>query len=212
MELNVSARGRKKSRDAALPAPLPKETAVATSVSVKICVADLATFQLAHPLANRSTIVRALIFSTAALDGPLSVASVEAPRAALWTSISMDAATELLLNEAFKKNAAKSLSAIIYHAVRDERVLERANGFLNLSEGARRRKVEALVLDTTGQTVSAVEDEETADAEAPTVLLSYLTGEVTRTEKELERVQKAHDAAKTALLAYRRTLGDDRIG
>ena len=91
-------------------------------------------------------------------------------------------------------------------------MLERANAFLNLSEGARRRKVEALVLDTTGQTVSAVEDEETADAEAPTVLLSYLTGEVTRTEKELERVQKAHDAAKTALLAYRRTLGDDRIG
>ncbi len=185
---------------------------MATSVSVKICVADLATFQLAHPLANRSTIVRALLYSTAALDGPLAVATVEAPRAALWTSISMDAATELLLNEAFKKNAAKSLSAIIYHAVRDERVLERANAFLNLSEGARRRKVEALVLDTTGQTVSAVDDEEAADAEAPTVLLSYLTGEVTRTEKELERVQKAHDAAKTALLAYRRTLGDDRIG
>jgi hypothetical protein len=184
---------------------------VATSVNVKICVADLATFQLAHPLANRSSIVRALIYSVAALDGPLNVAGIETPRAALWTSVSMDAATEILLTVAFKKNAAKSLSAIIYHAVRDPRVLERANHFLELSEGARKRRVEALVLDSTGQTVSAVEEEENAEAEAPTVLLSYLMGEVTRTEKELERVQKAHDAAKTALLAYRRTLGDDRI-
>lgn len=184
---------------------------MATSINVKICIADLATFQLAHPLANRSSIVRALIFSVAALDGTLAVANIEAPRAALWTSVSMDAATEILLSVAFKKNAAKSLSAIIYHSVRDERVLERANNFLNLSEGARRRKVEALVLDSTGQTVSAVEEDETADTEAPTVLLSYLMGEVTRTEKELERVQKAHDAAKLALTAYRRTLGDDRI-
>lgn len=184
---------------------------MATSVNVKICVADLATFQLAHPLANRSSIVRAIIYCVAALDTPLATAVIEPPRAALWTSVSMDAATEILLNVAFKKNAAKSLSAIIYHAVRDERVLETANQFLNLTEGARKRKVEALVLDSTGQTVSAVEEEETADAEAPTVLLSYLMGEVTRTEKELERVQKAHDAAKGALLAYRRTLGDDRI-
>jgi len=184
---------------------------MATSVNVKVCIADLATFQLAHPLANRSSIVRALIFATASLDGPLAVANVEQPRAALWTSVSMDAATELLLTVAFKKNAAKSLSAIIYHAVRDPRVLEKANQFLDLSEGARKRKVEALVLDSTGQTVTAVEDDESADIEAPAVLLSYLTGEVTRTEKEYERALKAHDAAKAALLAYRRTLGDDRI-
>lgn len=185
---------------------------MATTVNLKFCIADLTPIHLAHPTASRSLIVRSIIYAVASLDGPLVVSEVEPPRAALWTSVSMDVSTEMLGAICFKKNGAKNLSAIVYHAVRDPRVLERVDEFLGLSEHARKRRVDALVLESTGEHPGAVEEEAAAEAEAPAALLAYCVSEVSRTEKDLERAQKAHDAARAALLACRRAFGEAQGG
>ena len=181
-----------------------------TSLSVKLCVADLAPLQLSYPDVSRSGIIRAILYATAVLAEPLAAAPIEPPRASLWTSVSLDPTTELLLDAALKKNGAKNLSAVVYHAVRDPRALESAEQFLSLSEGARRRKIDALLLAVTGQRVGAFEEDAEADEAAPTVLLTYLLAEVSRTEKAMLTSQKEYESARGALLAYRRAMGDDR--
>lgn len=183
---------------------------MSSTIPIKIAIGDLTPLEVSAPTASRSSIVRALLVATVAKGAPLDVPAFDPPRASAWTSVAVDTATEVLIAKAFQINDAKNISAIIYNAVRDTLVLDRARDFLSLSAAAKRKRVDDVLLAATGSTVSSEDRaEEEADQAQKSHLVRFVVDELEQASKALEAATSRHTAAKMAFEALQGLLGSD---
>lgn len=183
---------------------------MSSNIPIKIALGDLTPFEVSAPNASRSGIIRALIVATVAKNAPLDVPSFDPPRASSWTTIAVDTATEVLITKAFQINGAKNLSALIFNAVRDASVVLYAKEFLDLTPAAKRRRVDEVLLASTGS-VPASDDpspDEEAEQAQRSHLLRFVVDELEQATKALDAATARHTAAKMAFEALQNLLGE----
>ena len=183
---------------------------MSSNIPIKIALGDLTPFEVSSPTASRSGIIRALIVAAVAKNMLLDVSSFDPPKASSWTTIAVDTATEILISKAFQINNAKNLSALVFNAVRDAAVVAYAKEFLDLSPAAKRRRVNDVLLASTGSVLAS--DEPSADEEAEQAqrshLLRFVVDELEQATKALDAATARHTAAKMAFEALQNLLGE----
>jgi len=183
---------------------------VSSSIPIKVALGDLTPFEIANPTTSRSGIVRAIIVATVAKGAPLSVETFDPPRAATWTSVAVDMGTELLVAKAFQINNVKNLSALIFNAVRDPSISTYVNEFLALSAAGKKKRVDDVLLASTGARLpeGTTTQEEEAEQAQRSNLLRFVVEELERTGKAVEEANARHSAAKAAFDALQILLGE----
>lgn len=175
------------------------------TVPLKVPVADFAALQTAHPDVSRSGIVRGLLYACAEEDASITTTDFSPPKAAAWTTISMDPLTEVLLTHGLTRYNASSISALLYAAVRDPSIVASASAFLRLHPVEQKRRAKRMAHRISGieEKDTAPDEEEIRDAaSAHKRMTTYLHGQIERTRASLEAAMKDHAAAKSALDAY----------
>lgn len=184
---------------------------MSSSIPLKVALGDLTPLEVHAPTASRSGIVRALIVGVVAKNAPLAVSMFDPPKASSWTTVAVDTATEILINKAFQTNNAKNLSALVFNAVRDPDVVAYAKDFLNLSAAAKRKRVDEVLLVSTGSVVASG-DESSPDEESEQAqrshLLRFVVEELEEASKVLDAATARHTSAKLAFDALQRILGE----
>jgi len=174
-----------------------------SSLPLKVALGDLTPLEVSHPTATRSGIIRALVVGTVAKGSPLDVPPFNPPSASTWTTISVDSGTELLITKAFQINSVKSLSALVFNAVRDTEVRAWAEDFLNLTPAAKKKRVDEVLLAATGAVVASSDNPEDEEEHAHrSHLLRFLVDELDAATKALEAANARHTAAKMAFVAF----------
>lgn len=183
---------------------------MSSSIPLKVALGDLVQFEVANPTTSRSGIIRAIVVATVAKGGPLAVENFEPPRASTWTTVAVDTGTELLVAKAFQINNVKNLSALIFNAVRDPVIPPYVNEFLALSAAGKKRRVDDVLLASTGSRLpeGSTTQEEEVEQEQRSNLLRFVVEELERTGKMVEEANARHAAAKAAFDALQVLFGE----
>ncbi len=182
-----------------------------STIPLKVALGDLTPLEVSEPTASRSAIIRSLILATVAKGVPLTTPQFDPPKASSWTTVAVDTATELLITKAFQINNAKNLSALIYNAVRDPDVLASAKVFLSLSAAAKKKRVDEVLLASTGAVLANGEEpspEEEAEQAQRSHLLRFVVEELEQASKALEVATARHTSAKLAFEALQNLFGE----
>lgn len=180
-----------------------------STIPLKVALGDLTPLEVSEPTASRSAIIRSLILASVAKGVPLVTPPFDPPKASSWTTVAVDTATELLITKAFQINNAKNLSALIYTAVRDPDALTYAKSFLSLSAASKKKRVDEVLLASTGAVLASEDspDEEAEQAQR-SHLLRFVVEELEQSSKALEAATARHTAAKLAFEALQNLFGE----